>query len=234
VVGEPALDPGGVTEAHPHASPDGWLLENPGWLSGGAYRWFRDELGSSEMARASETGEDVYELLNHAAGTVPAGADGVLWIPALAGATAPEWNAGARAAWFGLTAAHGRPHLVRALLEGNAFAVRDVVEAMCTAGLEPTELVCVGGGARGDLLLEIRADVTGLPTSRPQDVETTARGAAMLAAAGAGLYTDVASAVAAMAGARSEPVLPDPARREAYAGAYERYRALYAALRPLF
>jgi xylulokinase len=234
VVGEPALDPGAVTEAHPHASPDGWLLENPGWLSGGAYRWFRDELGSSEMARASETGEDVYELLNHAAGTVPAGADGVLWIPALAGATAPEWNAGARAAWFGLTAAHGRPHLVRALLEGNAFAVRDVVEAMCTAGLEPTELVCVGGGARGDLLLEIRADVTGLPTSRPQDVETTARGAAMLAAAGAGLYTDVASAVAAMAGARSEPVLPDPERREAYAGAYERYRALYAALRPLF
>src|SRR5204862_6739196 len=92
VVSEPGLDPGAVTEAHPHASPDGWLLENPGWLSGGAYRWFRDELGSAELARASATGTDVYELMNDAAAAVPAGAGGVLWVPALAGATAPEWN----------------------------------------------------------------------------------------------------------------------------------------------
>ncbi len=60
----PALDPGAVTELHPHADPGGWLLENPGWLSGGAYRWFRDELGSVEAARAAATGADVYELLN--------------------------------------------------------------------------------------------------------------------------------------------------------------------------
>jgi len=234
VVAEPALDPGQVTEAHPHASPGQWLLENPGWLSGGAYRWFRDELGSSESARAAATGADVYQVLNDGAAGVPPGAGGVLWLPALAGATAPEWNASARAAWFGLTSAHGRPHLARALLEGNAFALRDVVDAMCEAGLEPTELVCVAGGARGDLLLQIRADVTGLPVTRPEDVETTARGAAMLAAAGAGVYPDVASAVLAMASPRREAVLPDPERQAVYAEAYGRYRQLYAALRPLF
>ena len=234
VVSEPALDPGCVTELHPHASPEGWLLENPGWLSGGAYRWFRDELGSVEVARATATGADVYELLNDAAATVPAGAGGVLWVPALAGATAPEWNPHARAAWFGLTAAHGRSHLVRALLEGNAFALRDVLDAMRTAGLAPTDLVCVGGGARGDLLLSIRADVTGLPVTRPQDVETTARGAAMLAAAGAGVHPDVHTAVALMAGPRREPVLPDPDRQAVYAAGHQRYRDLYAALRPLF
>jgi xylulokinase len=234
VVAEPALDPGCVTEAHPHASPDGWLLENPGWLSGGAYRWFRDELGSVESARAKATGSDVYQLLNDAAAEVPPGADGVLWVPALAGATAPEWNADARAAWFGLTAAHGRSHLARALLEGNAFALRDVLMAMGSAGLAPTDLVCVGGGARGDLLLSIRADVTGLPVTRPEDVETTARGAAMLAAAGAGLHPDVRTAVTEMAGPRSEPVLPDPDRQAIYAAAHGRYRDLYAALRPLF
>ena len=234
VVSEPAFDPGCVTEVHPHASPDGWLLENPGWLSGGAYRWFRDELGSVEVARATATGADVYELLNDAAATVPAGAGGVLWVPALAGATAPEWNPHARAAWFGLTAAHGRSHLVRALLEGNAFALRDVLDAMSTAGLTPTDLVCVGGGARGDLLLSIRADVTGLPVTRPEDVETTARGAAMLAAVGAGLHPDVHTAVAQMAGPRREPVLPDPDRQAVYAAVHQRYRDLYAALRPLF
>ncbi len=234
VVSEPALDPQAVTEAHPHAAPGRWLLENPGWLSGGAYRWFRDELGSSEMALAAESGTDVYEILDDAAAAIPAGADGVLWLPALAGATAPEWNAEARATWFGLTAAHSRAHLTRALLEGNAFALQDVLAAMQAAGLEPNELVCVGGGARGDLLLSIRADVTGLPVTRPDDVETTARGAAMLAAVGAGLHPDVAQAVAHMAGPRREPILPDSDRHSIYAACYSRYRQLYAALRPLF
>jgi xylulokinase len=234
VVPGPALDPDGVTELHPHAVPGGWLLENPGWLSGGAYRWFRDELGSVEAARAAATGADVYELLNSLAADAPAGAEGVLWVPALAGATAPEWNAAARAGWFGLTAAHGRAHLARALLEGNAFALRDVLEAIREAGHPPTELVCVAGGARGDLLRQIRADVTGLPVTRPDDVETTARGAAMLAAAGAGLHADVSEASRAMASPRSEPLLPRPECREVYEGLYERHRELYAALRPLF
>jgi len=234
VVPGPALDPDGVTELHPHAVPDGWLLENPGWLSGGAYRWFRDELGAAEAARAAATGADVYELLNTLAGDAPAGAEGVLWVPALAGATAPEWNAAARAGWFGLTAAHGRAHLARALLEGNAFVLRDVLEAIKAAGHPPSELVCVAGGARGELLRQIRADVTGLPVTRPDDVETTARGAAMLAAAGVGLHADVTEASGAMASPRSEPLLPRPDCREAYDALYRRHRELYAALRPLF
>ncbi len=234
VVPQPVLDPTGITELHPHADPAGWLLENPGWLSGGAYRWFRDELGSVEATRAAATGGDVYELLNDLAAGAPAGADGVLWVPALAGATAPEWNADARAGWFGLTASHGRAHLARALLEGNAFALRDVLEAIRAAGQTPTELVCVAGGARGDLLRRIRADITGLPVTRPDDVETTARGAAMLAAAGAGLHGDVRSAARAMAGARLQPIEPDPDCQAVYDQLYDRHRALYAALRPLF
>ncbi|MDQ6816058.1 MAG: FGGY family carbohydrate kinase [Actinomycetota bacterium] len=234
VVSAPALDPGCVTEAHPHASPEGWLLENPGWLSGGAYRWFRDQLGGVEAARADATGADVYELLNAEAAKAPAGADGVIWLPALSGATAPEWNPDARAAWFGLTAAHGRSHLARALLEGNAFALRDVLDAMGTTGFDPTELVCVGGGARGELLLQIRADLTGLPVTRPEDVETTARGAAMLAAAGAGLYPDVPTAATSMAGPRRPAVLPDSDRHALYSTVHQRYRDLYAAVRPLF
>ena len=162
VVATPAHDPTGVTELHPHADPDTWLLENPGWLSGGAYRWFRDEFGAPESARAAETGADVYDLLNALAEQAPAGADGVLWVPALAGAMAPEWNPRARAIWFGLTAAHGRSHLARALVEGNALALRDVIEAIAGTGADaPREVVCVGGGARGRLLLQVRASMTG-------------------------------------------------------------------------
>ena len=234
VVPEPVLDPYGITELHPDATPGGWLLENPGWLSGGAYRWFRDELGSVEAAKAAATGADVYELLNALAGDAPPGAEGVLWVPALSGAMAPEWNAAARAGWFGLAAAHGRAHLARALLEGNAFALRAVLDAIRVAGHPPVEIVCVAGGARGDLLRQIRADVTGLPVTRPEDVETTARGAAMLAAAGAGLHSDVPSASRAMASPRSEPLQPRPELEQVYDELYERHRALYAALRPLF
>jgi xylulokinase len=234
VVAAPAQDDTGVVELHPHADPETWLLENPGWLSGGAYRWFRDELGGLEEARAAATGADVYELLNALAEQVPPGAEGVCWLPALAGAMAPEWNADARACWFGLTAAHGRAHLARALLEGNALALRDVLEAMQGAGLAPREVVCVGGGARGRLLRELRANVTGLPVCRPDDVETTARGAAMLAAAGAGLHPSVAAAGRAMAGPRSAAVQPDPDLRDTYDRLHRRHRELYDALRPLF
>ena len=234
VVSAPAFDPSGLVELHPHADPDTWLLENPGWLSGGAYRWFRDELGGPESARAAASGLDVYELLNELAMCAPPGADGVTWVPALAGAMAPEWNARARAGWYGVTAAHGRAHLARALLEGNALALRDVIDAISAAGHPPGEIVCVGGGAKGRLLRELRANVTGLPVSRPDDVETTARGAAMLAAAGAGLFGSVAEAARAMAGARSEPVLPDPALRDVYEALHRRHRRVYDALKPLF
>jgi xylulokinase len=234
VVAEPAHDPTGLVELHPHADPETWLLENPGWLSGGAYRWFRDELGGPEEAAAAQSGADVYELLNALAECAPPGAGGVSWVPALAGAMAPEWNSRARAGWFGVTAAHGRAHLARALLEGNAMALRDVIDAIGGAGHPPSEVVCVGGGARGRLLCELRAHVTGLPVSRPDDVETTARGAAMLAAAGAGLHPTVAAAARAMAGPRSAHMHPDPELRAVYDELHRRHRRLYAALRPLF
>jgi xylulokinase len=234
VVGEPAHDPTGLVELHPHADPDTWLLENPGWLSGGAYRWFRDELGGTETLQAAESGADVYELLDELAECAPPGADGVSWLPALAGAMAPEWNSHARAAWFGMTAAHGRAHLARALLEGNALALRDVIDAIAGAGHAPKLVVCVGGGAKGRLLCELRAHVTGLPVCVPEDVETTARGAAMLAASGAGLHAGVAAAAQAMAGRRGEPLQPDPELREVYDELHRRHRRLYSALRPLF
>jgi xylulokinase len=223
-----------VVELHPHAMPERWLLENPGWLSGGAYRWFRDELGGPELARSAATGADVYELLNELASGAPAGADGVCWIPALSGAMAPEWNPRARAGWFGLTAAHGRAHMARALLEGNALALRDVVDAIAGSGHPLTRLVCVGGGARGELLLRIRADVTGLSVCRPHDVETTARGAAMLAAAGIGLHPSVAEAARAMAGPRTTPLQPDSELHSVYDALHARHLRLYSALQPLF
>ena len=130
VTAEPVFDPTRLVELHPHADPETWLLENPGFVSGGAYRWFRDHLGREELDRAGEERVDVYELLNELAAQAPAGSEGAIWLPCLMGAMAPEWNADARAVWYGLTPAHTRAHLLRALLEGSAYALRDILDAM--------------------------------------------------------------------------------------------------------
>jgi xylulokinase len=212
-----------IAECHPHAAPERWLLENPGWASGAAYRWFRDELGGSD-----------YEELNSLAASVPPSSDGLVFLPWMGGAMAPVWDADARGGWYGLTPAHGRAHLCRALLEGSAYAFRDVVEAIRGAGLAVERVCCVGGGARSPLVRQMRADVTGLPVGWSEDVETTARGAAMLAAAGAGLHETVADACAAMCRTAPASHEPDPAAAERLEDGYRRYRLLFRALAPVF
>lgn len=223
VCDEPLRDPTRIAECHPHAAPGRWLLENPGWASGASYRWFRDELGGTD-----------YEELNRLAATVPPGSDGVVFLPWMGGAMAPVWDADARGGWYGLTPAHGRAHLCRSLLEGSAYALRDVVEAIRAAGLETERLVCVAGGSRSPLVRQLRADATGLPVGWSEDVETTVRGAAMLAAVGAGFHADVPAAASAMARLAGEEHEPDPEGAALLQEGYARYRRLCEALEPAF
>lgn len=212
-----------IAECHPHAAPGEWLLENPGWASGAAYRWFRDELGGSD-----------YEELNRLAGRAPAASDGLVFLPWMGGAMAPSWEADARGGWYGLTPAHSRAHLCRSLLEGSAYAFRDVVEAIRAAGVPVEKVVCVAGGSRSPLVRQMRADVTGLPVGWSEDVETTARGAAMLAAAGAGLHETVETAAAAMSRPSEDVHEPDAESVELLDEGYRRYRRLFDALAPAF
>jgi xylulokinase len=214
-----------LVECHPHGDPNSWLLENPGFVSGGNLRWWRDHF---------HTVTESYDAITAPASAVAPGADGLIFIPCMQGAMAPEWNGAARGAFYGLTLAHTKAHLTRALLEGSAFALRDILEAMRAAGLEVRRLTIVGGGAKGALWRQIKADVTGLPVRVPENVETTATGAAILAAVGAGVFPDVASAVETFVAYAKHEHHPDPSRQDAYDQAYRRYRALYYALKPVF
>jgi xylulokinase len=223
-----------LVECHPHGDPGSWLLENPGFVSGGNLRWWRDHFGGGER-EAERRGEgDAYDLLASAAAGVEPGAEGAVFLPCMQGAMAPEWNGAARGGFYGLTLAHTRAHLTRALLEGSAFALRDILEAMRGAGLDVRRLTIVGGGAKGALWRQIKADVTGLPVRVPRNVETTATGAAILAAVGGGVQPNVAAAVGAFVAYRPEEHVPDPASRLAYEAAYRRYRGVYFALKPVF
>ena len=214
-----------LVECHPHGDPDSWLLENPGFVSGGNLRWWRDHFWGAEAS---------YDDICAPAAEVAAGAEGLVFLPCMQGAMAPEWNGAARGVFSGLSLAHTRAHMTRALLEGSAFALRDILEAMRNAGLEVRRLTIVGGGAKGALWRQIKSDVTGLPVRVPENIETTATGAAILAAVGAGVFPDISSAVSAFVRYRPEEHAPDPERRDVYDEAYRRYRDVYFALKPVF
>jgi xylulokinase len=223
-----------LVECHPHADPDAWLLENPGFVSGGNLRWFRDQFAPRELEAETNGGRDAYDALVDLAAGVPAGSDALVFLPCMQGAMAPEWNGAARGVFHGLTLAHTRAHLFRAILEGSAFALRDILEAMRASGLEVRRLTIVGGGAKGRLWRQIKADVTGLPVRVPENVETTATGAAMLAAVAAGLHASVGDAASAFVRYEPGEVEPDPGAASAYEDAYRSYRDVYFALKPVF
>lgn len=231
---EPREDPTMLVECHPHADPDAWLLENPGFVSGGNLRWWRDQFAPLEVRAETEGRADAYDLLTREAAEMSPGSQGLVFLPCMQGAMAPEWNGAARGVFYGLTLAHTRAHMTRALLEGSAYALRDILAAMKGAGLDVRRLTMVGGGAKGDLWRQIKADVTGLPVRVPTSVETTATGAAILAAVGSGLHASIADAVDAFVAYEPEEHRPDPERHGAYEEAYRRYRELYFALKPVF
>lgn len=199
-----------------------YFIENPGWLSGGSVEWAVSILGFDNPAH-----------LDLAAQSVPLGSDGVLFLPTLGGATAPEWIASARGCFYGLTPAHDRHHMARAVLEGCAFAMRDVADRLHEMQVPLESLLLLGGGARSDLWAQIRADLSGLPVIVPDVADTSPVGAAVLAAVAGGYHGDVTSATAAIGGTR-KTFAPNPALKAAYDNAHGAYRRLFHALKPIF
>ena len=215
------IDRAGLVETHSYAGGH-FFVENPGWLSGGALAWLRDLLGFADFA-----------ALDTAADGVPAGAEGVTFLPALSGAMAPAWVAAARGCFYGLTASHGAGHLARAVLEGCAFAMRDVVDRLSEMGIATDGLLLLGGGAASRVWAGIRADCTGRSAEVPKLRDTSPVGAAMCAAVAAGLHDDLLDCAASV-GTIAETVEPDPARKGAYDDAYGAYRRLFDSLGPMF
>jgi xylulokinase len=225
----PLFDESGLVETHCHADPDLWLLENPGFVSGANYRWFRDQFSRQEIAQ----NVNAYALLDIEAETVPPGSEGLIMLPCLMGAMAPTWNAIARGTFMGFTLAHGHAHFSRAILEGSAYAIRDITDQMLHMGLPLQEIRSVGGGARSPLWRQIKADVTGLPVSLTDTTETTALGAGILALTGSGLIDSLDEAISLTTHV-IETRDPNPETHKIYEDYYQLYRASYFSLLPVF
>jgi xylulokinase len=228
-----AFDETRLVESHCHADEMQWLLENPGFVSGGNLRWFRDQFGAAEMRAAEERGVSAYQLFDESAHNIPAGSEGLIFLPCLMGAMAPTWNDMARGTFMGFTLAHTRAHFARAVMEGSAYAVRDITDRFAAMGVPSRELRVMGGGARSALWNQIKADVTGLPVAVPQTSETTALGAAFLALVGVGAYKTLQEA--------SDHIVrivqrfePNADAQKKYSALYELYRETYFTLLPVF
>jgi xylulokinase len=224
----PTMDPQGRIHTFCHAVPGRWHVMGVTQAAGFSLRWFRDEfcLGA-DGSRAS------YDQLTAEAVKTNPGADGLLWLPYLMGERTPHLDPDARGALVGLTAQHTRGHVVRAILEGVAFSLRDTLTIFRDLKLPIESIRLGGGGARGQLWRQIQADVYGMPVEILEAEEGGALGAGLLAGVGVGVWPSVESACE-IAVKVAQRVEPNPARVALMNSRYEQYRALYPALRETF
>jgi xylulokinase len=215
-------DPKGAAHVFCHAVPGTWHAMGVMLSAGGSLRWYRQAF----------VGGEPFERLDKEAETWPAGSAGVVFLPYLAGERTPHADPDARGAFVGLALQHDRGALVRALLEGVAYGLRDSLEGLRALGCRIDVGRVSGGGARSALWLRIVASVLGVPLERTEVEEGAAYGAALLAGVAAGRFADVREAVRDCIRVR-ETIEPDREWATVYAEGYERYRALYPALRSL-
>jgi len=221
----PALDSKGRLHTFCHAVPGRWHVMGVTQAAGLSLRWFRDVFGAG-----GNDGRDPYERLTEEASAAPAGSDGLLWAPYLMGERTPHLDPNARGALIGLTASHGRSHIIRSILEGVAFSLKDTFTLFEDMKVPVNRIRLGGGGARSSLWRQIQADVYSHEVETVQAEEGAAYGAAILAGVGAKAWDSVdeaCSRVVRIAGKTA----PRPAAVKTMRNGYTAYRKMYGAIR---
>ncbi len=219
----PSLDPGGRLHTFCHAIPDRWHVMGVTQAAGLSLRWLRDLLAPAAA------GDEAYASMTAAAAEIEPGADGVLWAPYLMGERTPHLDPGIRAGLIGLAAHHTRGHVVRAVLEGVAFSLRDSFTIFDEIGVPVRRVRLGGGGARSPLWRQIQADTYGHPVETVAADEGAAYGAALLAGVGAGLWPSVDEACERLVRS-SVAASPNSATVSIMNERYAAYRRIYPAL----
>ncbi len=221
-----------ISMPHVHNGREDLYVFGGAITAGASISWFRDAFCQADVDAAERGGREVHALMEENAARVPAGADGVLFLPYLMGERSPIWDPKANGAFLGLSLYHTRAHLYRAVLEGLSFALKHNIDAGRRGARSLDEkLVVVGGAAQSDLWMQIIADVTGYPVYTIAENVEAALGAALLAAAGTGLVTpeQVRRGWVTLV-ARTEP---DAQRHALYQTRFAVYRDAYPALKPI-
>jgi xylulokinase len=224
---EIAYDPQGRLHSFCHTVPQQYHLMAVSLSAGGSFQWLRNTLrGVLGEAGASLS----YDQLTALASEVPIGAEGLVFLPYLTGERTPHLDPLARGAFIGLTARHTAGHLVRAVMEGVVFALRDGLDIMRELGLSIEDVRATGGGGRSPLWRQMQADIYNAPVTTLRAEEGPAYGAALLAAVGSGAFADVFEVVDRCV-AVNETTQPNPDAVARYEQVYAIWRTLYATLR---
>ena len=179
------------------------------------------------------TGIDAYHLLTREAERVEAGSEGLIFLPYITGERTPHRDADAKGVFFGLTGRHGRGHLVRAVLEGITYAMNDSLEIVRELGLQIDEIRATGGGAKSPFWLQLQADIYGAPVVTVDASEGPAYGAALMAAVGVDLFSDLVTAAETLVRVTSA-VEPDEKHKAIYRDFYQVFKGLYPSLKEHF
>lgn len=226
--GRPVADVPGMMLTH-HAAPGRWEVEGLSNAAASSMRWFRDVVGTAERACETAGGPNAYQALDDLAAQAPPGSKGLLYLPFLATAASPRWNADARAAFIGLSFAHSRAELARCVMEGVTLEIRDMMQQWRQSGMNVDVLRLGGGATRSRLWSQIQADVYGRPVEMLECDDSTGLGAALLGGVGAGLFASMEEAVGAMVHPACS-LDPNPTRCKLYDELYAAYAKSYEGL----
>ncbi|HVM71955.1 MAG TPA: FGGY-family carbohydrate kinase [Anaerolineales bacterium] len=215
-----------------HIDPSKFIIAGEMETGGGALMWFRDTLCQEEKRLAKESGRSSYEMLSGMAEAIPAGSDKLIFLPWLSGERAPVLDHYARGGFIGLNMSHTKGHMVRAVMEGVAYHIRWICEAMEGIGFSINNFNGIGGGCNSPVWMQIISDVTGRELNKVENhLEAGAVGAALTVAVGLGIYPSVEQIDDLV---RIEQVVrPDLSRQKRYEAMYREYRELYNVLVPI-
>lgn len=230
---KPIYDPDYRTFTFGHVIPDMVMPTGTMQAAGASYQWTRDNIGTIEKEMAERLGISSYQVINLQIENVPAGAEGLYYLPYLLGERSPRWNPYARGSFIGLTIRHTRAHMFRAVLEGVTMNLRVILDAFRNQGTQIDAMRVIGGGAQGRIWNQIMADLYGMPVHRLAILEeATSMGAALVGGVGVGLYPsfdmiDTMNEVAST-------VTPNPQTQALYEKMYPIFNKMYDALEPIF
>ena len=227
------IDPQGRVHTFCHAVRGKWHVMGVVLSAGGSLQWYRNQLAAQEITDAKRLKTDPYNLITEQASEAPAGSEGLFFLPYLTGERTPHADPYARAAWIGLSLRHDRSHLIRSVMEGATYAMRDCLEIINGMNVPIREIRLSGGGARSEFWRQMQSDVYGRRVCTINAEEGPAFGVALLAAAGTGRYKGVSEACNAVIRVVTSTD-PQAEAKRAYSKSYPMFRKLYQSLKPDF
>jgi len=230
---EVKIDPEGRVHTFCHAVRGKWHMMGVNLSAGGSLQWFRNELCKADVAKAKRQKKEIYDILTEEAKSVKPGSEGLFFLPYLSGERTPHADPDARGCFVGITLAHGRGHMIRSIMEGVTYSMRDSLAIFDGLGVPVRQIRASGGGSRSPLWRQIQADIFGRKVVTINSEEGPAYGVALLAAVGAGEFKNIREACKATIRVIQETA-PDRAAKKHYDRAFPIYQQLYPSLKDDF